>query len=148
MGAVQSKTDEFTRSPSRFTQRITADGSSAWLMYGIARAAWQMEKFKKQFPAEGEYRHTLAEEADALRAVVEGVKTQQREGRVQKLEQALASLVELHDKGLLEAYVLLGRPDEGIVKDYAAYRRANRDKLRRYLVEYVAADKQWPSSNG
>ena len=58
----------------------------------------------------------------------------------------LGRLVKLHDEGLVEAFVLLARPNQGIAQDYDAYRKANRDKLRRYMTEYVAAGKDWPRS--
>ena len=115
------------------------DGTAAWLAYGLTRSLWHTQKFAKEFPAEKQYRHTLREEADALRMVVTSAKGQQKEGKAKKLDPNLARLVRLHDEGLLEAYVLLARPDAGIAEDYADYRRANRDKLRRYLVEYVTA---------
>ena len=99
-----------------------------------------MEKFAKEFPGEKTYRHTLREEADALRMVVTSAKEQQKGGKVKALDANLARLVHLYDGGLLEAYVLFARPNEGIAQDYAAYRKANRDKLRRYLVEYVTAN--------
>jgi hypothetical protein len=54
-----------------------------------------------------------------------------------KLNPSLTMLKKLNDEGLLEAYILLGRADAGIRQDYAAYRQANRDKLKRYLAEYV-----------
>ena len=120
--------------------RLTADdGTPAWVAYRSARAVWRTQKFAKEFPAEKQYRHTLREEADALRAAVASVKQQQQDAQIKTLDASLARLVRLHDEGLLEAYVLLARPDEGIAQDYPAYRRANRDKLRRYLVEYVTA---------
>jgi tetratricopeptide (TPR) repeat protein len=118
------------------------DGTAAWMMYGIARAAWTVnnnERFRKQYPSETKYRHSLAEEADALRMVVQGVRQQQKDGKIKQLDPALAELVKLDDAGLLEAYVLFARADEGIAQDYADYRKAGRDKLRRYLVEYVAS---------
>lgn len=118
------------------------DGTAAWMVYGLARAAWTTndnERFRKQYPAETKYRHSLAEEADALRMVVQGVRQQQNDGKVRQLDPALAELVKLDDAGLLEAYILFARADEGIAQDYAAYRKANRDRLRRYLVEYVAS---------
>lgn len=120
------------------------DGTSAWAVYGIARAAWTTnnnERFRKQYPSEKEYRHSLAEEADALRLVIESVKQQAKKGKVKQLDPALKQLVKLDDDGLLEAYILLARPDEGVAQDYAEYRRANRDKLRRYLIEYVTSGK-------
>ncbi|HLL74758.1 MAG TPA: tetratricopeptide repeat protein [Pyrinomonadaceae bacterium] len=115
------------------------DGTAAWVTYGLTRSLWHTQKFAKEFPAEKAYRHTLREEAEALRSVVTSAKEQQKEGKVKTLDPNLARLVRLHEEGLLEAYVLLARPDPGIAQDYAAYRKANRDKLRRYLVEYVTA---------
>jgi tetratricopeptide (TPR) repeat protein len=117
------------------------DGSAAWMAYGITRAGWAMTKFAKEFPNEKEYRHTLREEADALRAVVELVKSQTKEKKIKTLDPSLARLVKLHDDGLLEAYILFARADQGIAQDYVEYRKTNRDKLRRYLMEYVTAKK-------
>ncbi|HEV7904758.1 MAG TPA: tetratricopeptide repeat protein [Pyrinomonadaceae bacterium] len=117
------------------------DGSAAWMAYGISRAAWATSKFAKEFPNEKEYRHTLREEADALRMVVESVRIQTKDKKIKTLDASLARLVKLHDEGLLEAYILFARADKGIAQDYAEYRKTNRDKLRRYLSEYVAAKK-------
>jgi hypothetical protein len=41
----------------------------------------------------------------------------------------------MNDNGLLKPYILFARPDQGITLDYAAYRKANREKLRRYWLE-------------
>lgn len=115
------------------------DGTSAWMMYDLSRASWQGDLFKKEFPDEPAYRHTLREEADSLRLVVTGVQGQLKEGEIKKksLEPGLAKLLELEEKGLLEAYILLARVDEGLAQDYAAYREKNRDAIRRYLDDYV-----------
>jgi tetratricopeptide (TPR) repeat protein len=120
------------------------DGSAAWLMYGMVRSLWMNKKdgsrsddFAKAYPNEPTYRHSLAEELAALRSVVESVQTQTKENRVKKLTPSLENLMRLNDDGLLEAYVLFARPDEGISRDYAAYRKANREKLRRYWMEVV-----------
>jgi hypothetical protein len=118
------------------------DGSAAWLGYGLTRASWATQKFAKEFPGEKEYRHTLREEVDALRMVVESVKTQTKDKKIKTLDPSLARLVKLHDEGLLEAYILFARADQGIARDYFEYRKTNRDKLRRYLNEYVAAKKR------
>jgi tetratricopeptide (TPR) repeat protein len=117
------------------------DGSAAWMAYGISRAAWATSKFAKEFPNEKQYRHTLREEADALRMVVESVNSQTKDKKIKTLDPSLARLVKLHEEGLLEAYILLARADQGIAQDYAEYRKTNRDKLRRYLSEYVTAKK-------
>lgn len=116
-----------------------ADGSAAWIVYGLSRATWPMEKFAKEFPDEKKYRHSLREEAGALRSVAESVKLQLKDGKIKQLDPMLERLVKLHDEGLIEAYVLFARANPGIAEDYSAYRKANRDKLRRYLLEYVSA---------
>ena len=116
-----------------------ADGSGAWVIYGLSRANWQMEKFKKEFPNEVNYRHSLREEAGALRSVAELVKQQQKDGKIKQLDPMLEQLVKLHAEGLIEAYVLFARANQGIAEDYPAYRKTNRDKLRRYLLEHFSA---------
>ncbi|MBA3322083.1 MAG: tetratricopeptide repeat protein [Pyrinomonadaceae bacterium] len=118
------------------------DGTAAWMAYGIGRAGWAMGKFAKEFPDEKAYRHSLREEAEALALVVSSVKTQTKENKIKTLDPALARLVKLHDEGLLEAYILFARSDQGIARDYEKYRQANRDKLRRYLIEYVTSGRQ------
>lgn len=115
------------------------DGSAAWLGYSLARASWATEKFAREFPNEKQYRHSLREEADALRLVVDSVRIQTKDKKIKTLDPSLARLVKLSDEGLLEAYILFARVDEGIAQDYAEYRKTNRDKLRRYLVDYVTA---------
>ena len=110
------------------------DGSFAWISYGVARSQWRKEKFTKTFPNEKTYRHTLAEEVDALRSVLSVATTDKR---TKNLSPSLAKLKKLDEDGLLEAYILMARPDEGIAQDHAAYLKQNRDKLRRYVNEYV-----------
>ena len=112
----------------------TDDGSFAWISYGVARSSWRKEKFAKTFPGEKTYRHSLAEEADALRSVVSTATTDKR---TKKLNPSLAMLKKLDEEGLLEAYILLARPDQGIAQDHPAYLKQSRDKLRRYVMEYV-----------
>ncbi len=114
------------------------------MVYSLTRAAWMAgEKFSKAFPNEQRYRHSLPEEAEALRASAESVESQVKEGKLKEssLDVSIANLLKLHRAGLIEAYVLLAMPDSGITRDYAEYRRNNRDKLRRYLNEYVTAGK-------
>jgi tetratricopeptide (TPR) repeat protein len=110
------------------------DGSFAWIGYGATRTAWRKEKFAKTFPKETAYRHSLAEEADALRSVVT---IAAGDKRTKTLTPALAKLKKLNDEGLLEAYLLLGRADEGIAQDHRGYLATNRALLRRYVMEYV-----------
>jgi tetratricopeptide (TPR) repeat protein len=115
------------------------DGTDAWTDYSIIRAAWMSKGFAQAFPEEKNYRHSLAEEAGALRAVAERISGNLKEGKLKKeqLNVSIANLVKVYDAGLLEAYVLLARPDAGIAQDYPKYRQDHRDELRRYLTELV-----------
>jgi tetratricopeptide (TPR) repeat protein len=120
------------------------DGSDAWMFYSIGRAAWMTDKkFSEAFPNVKKYRHSLREESESLSLTVESVQTQLKEGKLKEgsLDVSIANLLKLHRDGLIEAYVLLAKPDAGIASDYAEYRKNNRDKLRRYLNEYVTAGK-------
>ena len=122
----------------------SSDGSAAWMMYGIVRAGWtdkkgggRSYKFAKAYPNESVYRHSLAEELDGLRAVLESVRVQTKEKRVKKLAPALEKLLALDDAGLLAPYILFTKADKGIVLDYLAYRKANREKLKEYWLKFV-----------
>jgi tetratricopeptide (TPR) repeat protein len=122
------------------------DGRAAWLAYGVARAAWAVNdhaKFRKEYPNEVKYRHSLREEAEALRLVAEVSKRMQKEGKVKRLAPDLEQLIKLHDEGLLEAYVLFARVRQvnTVAADYPNYRKEHRDKLRRYLLEYLTSGK-------
>jgi tetratricopeptide (TPR) repeat protein len=119
------------------------DGTEAWTMYSLVKAAWMGETFKKEFPKEKEYRHSLREESEALKAAIESLQVQLKEGGLKEsaLDVSIANLLKLHRAGLIEPFILLAKPDEGIARDYTEYRKNNRDKLRRYLAEFVIASK-------
>jgi tetratricopeptide (TPR) repeat protein len=113
------------------------DGSNEWLMYDLTRVAWAKADFFKNYPDEKVYRHSLKEETAALRMVAEFAAKDLKSGKIKALEPSLAALVKLNDAGLLEAYILFAKPDQGIARDYPSYRATNRDKLRRYWLEVV-----------
>jgi tetratricopeptide (TPR) repeat protein len=127
--------------PKAFGDGKSDDGGAAWVMYGLTRASWATDKFAKEFPQEKAYRHTLREEAEALHSVAESARQQAKDGKAKKLSNSLDNLVKLDEAGLLEPYIFFARADRGIVQDYAAYRKANRDKLRRYWAEFVVRGK-------
>jgi tetratricopeptide (TPR) repeat protein len=120
------------------------DGTDAWMLYSIGRAAWMTgARFSEVFPNEKKYRHSLREESESLRVAADSVESQLKDGKLKEsdLETSIANLLKLHREGLIEVFVLLAKADEGIARDYADYRKNNRDKLRRYLNEYVTAGK-------
>jgi tetratricopeptide (TPR) repeat protein len=112
-----------------------------WSFYDLTRATYKTASFAKEYPAEKEYRHSLKEEATALRIVAEISSKDLKDGKVKSLDESFSNLIKLNDAGLLEAYILFVRPDQGIARDYDTYRNTNREKLRRYWLEVVISRK-------
>ncbi len=130
--------------------KASDEASTLWLSYGMAKALWHGDKFKKQFPAEKQYRHSLAEEADAL-STAATVWTEVNESDKQKKKASSAPkdpnlilLLKLYQAKMIEPYVLLNAADEGIAQDYPGYREKNRDKLEQYLSEFVVPSLEKP----
>jgi predicted Zn-dependent protease len=130
------------KNPKNITININPDaldknneGSFAWVAYASKRALFRGDEFKKQFPNEQEYRHTLKEEDEALSLVV----TLVRQNKIppEKLDESLRNLLEVYDAGMLDCWILINGADQGIVQDYAAYRDAHRQLLHDYLVRFV-----------
>jgi hypothetical protein len=46
-------------------------------------------------------------------------------------------LLKLHQAGLIDPYVLFSLGDDGIARDYKAYRAVNRAKLEEYMDKFV-----------
>ena len=112
---------------------------AVWLTYSLVKARWQEEDFKKNFPTEKAYRHSLAEEAEALNTtakVLEELTAKEKSAALER-DQNLALLLKLYKAGFIEAYVLLSAPDKEIVRDYDDYRTKNRPKLEQYLSQFV-----------
>jgi tetratricopeptide (TPR) repeat protein len=119
---------------------VTTPMSGVWSIYETTRAAWSTGgKFRETYRAESAYRHSLAEEAEALRAVADATAKQVKDGTLkpEQLDPSVNNLARLHDAGLLEAYILFARPDAGIARDYPGYRQQYREKLRQYMIDFV-----------
>lgn len=112
------------------------DGRVHWHLYAETRAAWRKERFARTHPG-STYRHSLDEEADALRQVARAIAADIKAGHIKKPHPCFAILIQFEREGLLESYVLFTRADEGISKDYENYRQKHRGELRRYLRKYV-----------
>jgi hypothetical protein len=124
--------------------------SSIWLMYGLTKTSWHGDEFKKHFPEEKEYRHSLAEEAEALTAAAT-VWTEVNESDKKKKKASsppkdpnLILLLKLYQAKMIEPYILLNAADQGIAQDYNAYREKNREKLEQYLSEWVVPPLEKP----
>jgi hypothetical protein len=112
------------------------DSGSAWMIYGFIRASWPMKEFAQNYPDETKYRHSLKEEAAAFRAAIR-VLDEKKIKDPGKIDRSLQVLMKLDKEGLLEPYILLAMPDEGIARDFVPYRRTNVENLRRYVKTYV-----------
>lgn len=112
--------------------------TAGWNAYDATRAVWRQTKFKKEFPNETAYRRSMKEEADALNSLVKVLEPEATtEKKARQLDPTLLELVEIDQKGLLEAFVLLNRADPEIAKDYPAYHAEHADKLYQYMDEFV-----------
>lgn len=118
-----------------------ADVSSAWRAYYSVKTEWKKGgRFEKQFPQEAEYRHSLPEESEALAAaatVLEKLKADPQTAKLVTYDPSAGLLLKLREAGLVDPYVLFSLGDEGIAKDYVAYRARNRDKLETYMDKFV-----------
>lgn len=138
-GSVTQKDDQhinITIDPTSLKKDDPA--GPAWLAYSMNRALWKGDKFKKEFPNEPAYHHTLKEEVDSLNMLV-NVITEQRDFEKKKkdLDPALVQLIQIDKAGFIEPFALLNRADKDIAQDYAPYRDAHRDTIYRYFDEYV-----------
>jgi len=119
----------------------SASVSDAWRTYYSVKAAWQKgDRFKKEFPQEPEYRHSLAEESEALTAaakVLEKLSEDHQTAGLVTADPVAGLLLKLHRAALIDAYVLFSLGDDDIAKDYKAYRAEQRDKLERYMDHFV-----------
>lgn len=113
----------------------------AWHVYQPVRDKWKQSEFKKRFPAETQYRHSLAEEYEALSAVAQALnklKLGKKSGMLS--DPGAELLLRLDQSHMLEPYVLFSLGDAGIAKDYAGYRAQNRERLKAYLEEFVVPE--------
>jgi tetratricopeptide (TPR) repeat protein len=127
--------------PNSLKKEDKSGAGAAWLLYGLIRGGWANANFSKQYPNEKKYRHSLKEEADALRAAIKSYAEQQKKSAKTNgsatPDPSLETLTKLEQEGFLESFILLALPDEGIAQDYPEYRRTNLDTLRRYVKQYV-----------
>ena len=109
--------------------------SGAWLIYSMNPTVWRQTEFKKHYPNETVYRHSLEEEAQSLRTVITFVA--EKKIAKDKLDPTLTSLMALEKDGMLECWILLNQADQGIAQDYAAYRATHSELLHAYMDKYV-----------
>lgn len=115
----------------------SADILAAWRAYYSVKARWRDgDAFHKRFPREPTYRHSLAEESAAYTAAAEILQKAASSAEV-SADPIAPLLLRLYEAGLLDAYVLFSLGDDGIAKDYTAYRTQHRQQLETYLDQFV-----------
>ena len=126
---------------SRAEPAQPADLSAAWDAYRAVKDKWQTGgEFQRRFPGEKEYRHSLPEESEALKAeaaALENLQDDKTGAQLSASDSGLVLLLKLSAAGLIEPYVLFSLGDKGIARDYAAYRAAHRDRLEEYVDKFV-----------
>ncbi|MBZ5524145.1 MAG: tetratricopeptide repeat protein [Acidobacteriia bacterium] len=127
---------------------METSGGPAWMAYSMERALWSGEKFKKEFPDEKTYRHSLKEEVAALSVAVSVYqetadarsKDKGKKPKASAPDPQLELLVRLKAAGMLEPFVLFMHPDQGIARDYEAFQAAHRNKLMEFLDKYLVPE--------
>ena len=125
---------------SKNARNPSPDFGPAWSAYQSVRDSWQKgDAFKKHHPQETQYRHSLGEEYEALTAAAQAEEklTQSAKNPPSTEDPSMTLLLKLYHSGLLEAYVLFSLGDDGIARDYPAYRAQNREKLEEYMDQFV-----------
>jgi tetratricopeptide (TPR) repeat protein len=112
------------------------DGRDAWLMYPRTRRLWKNEKYFNEFQITS-YRHSLAEEVDALSQVVAAFNESLAKGNVKEPDPALMLLSRFQSEGLLEAFVLLIQHDKEVNAELYRYQTQHRDKLMEFADKYI-----------
>ena len=113
----------------------------AWRSYHAVIEDWRKNgKFQKQFPQAAAYRHSLPEESEALTAaavVLQTLKQDENSAELLTDNTVAGLLLKLHEAKLIDPYVLFSLGDDGIARDYKAYRAVNRAKLEEYMDKFV-----------
>jgi tetratricopeptide (TPR) repeat protein len=133
---TESKTGNTSITIDPNTFKKDDKSGAAWMIYGFTRASWVQTEFAKNYPEEKKYRHSLKEEAAAMRSAIK-VLEEKKVKDPNSIDKSLLLIMKLDKEGLLESFILLAMPDEGIAQDFVPYRRTNVENLRRYVKDYV-----------
>jgi hypothetical protein len=130
-------------------EKETGDGHASWLVYEKTRVAHGASMATQIIVAGSTsatgvltpsgYRHSLAEEMEALTAMLADVQQKLKAGTVaaDNLEPGIKTLLQLQQDGMVECWILLNGHDAGIRQDYWTWRESHRDQLVAYLDRYV-----------
>jgi tetratricopeptide (TPR) repeat protein len=127
----------------------TQDGRSSWIVYQQYRVAHGARTLNQPIVAGGSdanavvtpsgYRHTIAEEHAAMRAMLAEIETKLKSGSLteDKLDPSIRNIRILEKSNVLGAWIALNAADAGIRSDYPAYRAHHREHLIDYVNHYL-----------
>ena len=130
----------------------TGDGRSSWLVYAQSRLEHDPNVIYDKWVIAGStpntpqfnfvptgYVHTLAEEMDAINAMLDDLKKKLAAGTVteEKLLPELKTMLQMQKDKMLEPFILLSFNDAGIRHGYPEYRAAHRDQVVGYIDRYL-----------
>jgi tetratricopeptide (TPR) repeat protein len=125
----------------------TSDGRSSWIIYQQFRVAHGASSLNQPIVAGGSdanavvtpngYRHTIAEEHGALRAMLADIDTKLKSGALTEanLDLSIRNIRNLEKADALGAWIAINAADAGIRSDYPDYRAHH----RKHLIDYVNA---------
>jgi tetratricopeptide (TPR) repeat protein len=127
----------------------TQDGRSSWIVYQQYRVAHGARTLNQLILAGGSdanavvtpngYRHTIAEEHAALRAMLAEINAKLKSGELTEanLDVSLRNIRSLEKANVLGAWIAINAADAGIRSDYPAYRGNHREHLVDYINNFL-----------
>lgn len=126
----------------------TQDGRSSWIIYQQFRVAHGARTLSQPIVGGGSdanavvvtpsgYRHTIAEEHAALRAMLADIDTRIESGTLMQanLDPSIRNIRNLEKANVLGAWIAINAADAGIRSDYPDYRAHH----RKHLIDYINA---------
>jgi hypothetical protein len=127
----------------------TQDGRSSWIIYQQFRVVHGARTLNRPIVAGGSdanavvtasgYRHTIAEEHAALRAMLADIDTKLKSGTLieANLDPSIRNIRNLEKANVLGAWIAINAADAGIRSDYPDYRAHHRKHLIGYVNTYL-----------
>lgn len=116
-----------------------SDGTLAWNRFAEIRKA-QIEKFNTVANGRA-FASTISEDVAALKEVALAAKDFSRSNNPSLLDKSLQNLIKLESLGMLDVYTILFIHGGDNSSEYEKFRVQNRERMRRFLVDYFAEDK-------
>ncbi|HEX8735773.1 MAG TPA: tetratricopeptide repeat protein [Pyrinomonadaceae bacterium] len=115
------------------------DGTTSWNRFTEIRKA-QIEKFNKVANGRA-FVSTVSEDVEALQGVALAAKESLRKNKSLTLSKSLENLIKLDSLGMLDVYTILFIHGGASSPEYEAFREKNRERMRKFLIEYFAEEK-------